>query len=124
LRARLDEPTFLDWNTLFSLIECEDFAKGTQRSLREGDPQSACLKLRHFYDSLADATLFSAGESFDRWKWRLPKLRRLGNDANLLRDYLAVQLNSPHQESMLASFIEVMLARGMERHAVLVRSFQ
>lgn len=125
LRSRLDEATFLDWNILFALMECEDFAKGVRRSLHEGDAQSACLKLRHFYDSLTDAILFSAGESLDRWKWRLPKLRRIGEDQGLLRDYLEVQFNSPHFEvSSLAGFVEAMLAKGLARHSVVSRRFQ
>ena len=124
LRARFDEQTFLDWNVLFSLMECEDYTKGTRRSLREGDPQSACLKLRYFYDSLVDGALFSAGESLDRWKWRLPKLRRLG-DAALLDDYLSVQLAAPaYDGAALAEFVTTALGRGLQRHSRLMGRFQ
>lgn len=124
LRARFDEQTFLDWNTLFSLMECEDYAKGTRRSLRECDPQSACLKLRYFYDSLADAVLFNAGESLDRWKWRLPKLRRL-REYSLLEDYLLVQFASPAQDGPnLVDFVTSALERGLARHAALMGRFE
>lgn len=123
LRARFDEQTFLDWNALFSLMECEDFTKGTRRSLRDGDLQSACLKLRYFYDSLVDSALFTAGESLDRWKWRLPKLRRLG-DAALLEDYLLVQLAAPARDgAALADFVTTALERGLLRHSRLMERF-
>jgi predicted nucleotidyltransferase len=111
LRARFDEQTFLDWNTLFCLMECEDYAKGV-------------LKLRRYYDSLADAALFARGQSLDRWKWRLPKLRCLG-DEELLAQYLDVQLSpAPHDTGALAEFVASALQRGRARHAVLVGRFE
>ena len=124
LRNQFDDRTFLDWNALFALMECEDYEKGTRRSLQEMDPESACLKLRHFYDSLVDATLFSQGDSLDRWKWRLPKLRRLG-DKDLLAEYLSVQFSpSNHDSALLAAKIHETLAQGCARHAALIARFE
>jgi hypothetical protein len=45
LRGQFDERRFLLWNAHFHLIESEDYAKGTQRSLGGGDPENAYLKL-------------------------------------------------------------------------------
>jgi hypothetical protein len=121
LRKRFPETTFLQWNQLFNLMECEDFAKGTRRSLREDDPESALLKLRRYYDSLADAALFGAGESLDRWKWRLPKLRRLAQP-DLLADYLSVQFNASAR-SGLPGFVNELLERGAARHAAMAEAY-
>lgn len=88
-----DESKFFAWNTHFHLIDAEDYVKGVKRSLNQGDDQSAYLKLQRLYDSLADAKLFAHGQSLDRWKWRLPKLRKLG-DAEFLALYLDVQIGS------------------------------
>jgi hypothetical protein len=91
MRAAFEERKFLLWNAHFHLLEAEDFLKGVRRSLLQEDAQSAYLKLVRLYDSLADARLFLAGESLDRWKWRLPKLRKVG-DPKFLDLYLRVQL--------------------------------
>lgn len=122
LRACFDEETFLRWNAMFCLMECEDYAKGTNRSLREGDAQSACLKLRYFFDNLVDATLFDAGQSLDRWKWRLPKLRLLAAD-ELHDDYIAVQF-SHGTDLHLTDLAKHMLVKGQVYHKELLRRYE
>jgi hypothetical protein len=121
LRERFPERAFLQWNQLFNLMECEDFAKGVRRSLREDDPESALLKLRRYFDSLADAALFGAGESLDRWKWRLPKLRRL-SQPDLLADYLSVQFGAPARNE-LPQFVDELLSRGAAHHVGMIGAY-
>ena len=91
LRHKFDERRFLAWNAHIHLVEAEDYIKGVARSLRENDSENAYIKILRLFDSLADAKLFLNGESLDRWKWRLPKLRKLGDDA-FLQLFLEVQI--------------------------------
>lgn len=95
LNRRFPSKRYFQWNATIYLIQAKDFRKGTQRSIREGDYENAYLKLTHLYDALADAFLFASGNSLDRWKWRLPKLRRFAPDA-FLNMYLDVQLRRNH----------------------------
>ena len=99
LLQMFDEWKFFTWNTHFHLIESEDYIKGVKRSLREPDEENAHLKLLRLYDSLADAKLFASGESLDRWKWRLPKLRKLG-DGEFLELYLNVQIGGGARDAL------------------------
>lgn len=91
LRRAFDEQKYLAWHAHVHLIEAEDYLKGVTRSLRENDSENAYIKILRLFDSLADAKLFLCGESLDRWKWRLPKLRKLADDA-FLQLYLDVQI--------------------------------
>lgn len=109
-----DESKFFAWNTHFHLIEAEDFVKGVTRSLNQGDDENAYLKLQRLYDSLADAKLFANGQSLDRWKWRLPKLRRL-DDAEFLALYLDVQFGSGGRAS-LRHRVSSLLERARDVH--------
>ena len=120
LRRDFDEEAFIRWNVFYFLMNCEDFAKGVRRSLREADLESGLLKLRCFYDALVDASLFDSGISLDRWKWRLPKLRMLGNDL-LLQNYLSVQFRDP-QDS--AAFVQRMLDEGLRCHSRMLARYE
>jgi hypothetical protein len=109
-----DEWKFLTWNTHFHLIEAEDYIKGVKRSLSQNDYENAYLKLLRLYDSLADAKLFSSGESLDRWKWRLAKLRKLG-DPEFLALYLDVQIGRGERNSLNVR-VKSLLERAQEIH--------
>lgn len=74
-----NDEKFLVWSIHVNLIEAIDYIKGTSRSLRGDDKLNALLKLRRGFDSIVDAAIYAGGESIDRWKWRLPKLRRISN---------------------------------------------
>ena len=91
LRAEFDEAKYLLWNAHYHLMKAREYQRGVKRSLANDDPENAYLKLTRLYDSLGDAYLFACGQSLDRWKWRLPKLRIHAGPAFLER-YLAVQL--------------------------------
>lgn len=114
LRETFDEWKFLAWNAHLHIIEAEDFLKGVKRSLGEHDEENAHLKLLRLYDSLADAKLFASGESLDRWKWRLPKLRKLG-DSEFLALYLSVQLGGG-ERSTLRERVSAQLERARSIH--------
>lgn len=105
LRSSLDDRKYLLWNIHYYLIQVQDAQKGTRRSLKEGDIESAYLKLTRLYDNLADAYLFSCDRSLDRWKWRLPKLRAVGNP-KFLQEYLDVQLLKEVDVKGLHRFVE------------------
>jgi len=109
LRSCLDDRKYFQWNVHHCLVQVTDAQKGTRRSLEEGDIENAYLKLTRLYDSLADAYLFSRGQSLDRWKWRLPKLRAAGRP-DLLQQYLNVQLLIGVGSEELRGFVEKYLA--------------
>jgi hypothetical protein len=71
---------------------------------------------------LADAMIFLSGDSLDRWKWRLLKLRRLA-DSNFLALYLDVQLLRKGSAS-LAGFVENHLASGIKWREALYRKLK
>ncbi|MDD0969010.1 MULTISPECIES: hypothetical protein [Pseudomonas] len=112
VKARFDEDAFFSWNALFHLMESEDFVKGTKRSLKAEDPESAYLKLCYFLNSLADAQIFLGRASCDRWKWRLPKLRTM-NVPQFLAFYLSVQIPQDVSAENLKVFVEKKLLQGV-----------
>lgn len=122
LKGRFDENLFFQWNVSYCVMECEDYTKGIKRSVRENDLQSALLKLRYFYDSLVDATLFDNGISLDRWKWRLPKLRKI-DDEELLNDYLSVQFLKTDDISNLGNFVLEKHLKGLHRYEILKNKY-
>ncbi len=111
LRSGFPDGAFQRWQAEHFVEAAGDFIKGVRRSLHEGDPQNAYLKLTRLYDALADLALANAGQSLDRWKWRLPKLRRFAAPA-LLDAYLDVQLC--RDQGDLHGFCTTALARAVE----------
>jgi hypothetical protein len=105
LGTRFDVRKFFLWNTYHCLVQVGDIQKETRRSLRNEDYESAYLKLTRLFDVLIDAYLFSSGQSLDRWKWRLPKLRA-GQRPDLLERYLDVQLVRSKYPHELRRFVE------------------
>jgi hypothetical protein len=107
-RSLFDDNQFFRWNTHTCLIQVEEGQKEVKRSLRNNDYESAYLKLTRVFDVLVDAFLFSSGQSLDRWKWRLPKLRA-ANRPDLLERYLDVQLLRLAGSESLSHFIDEQL---------------
>lgn len=108
-RSLFNDDQFFRWNTHTCLIQVEEAQKEIKRSLRNEDYESAYLKLCRLFDVLVDAFLFSSGQSLDRWKWRLPKLR--GADRpDLLARYLDVQMLRVSGSEDLGRFIDDQLA--------------
>ncbi|RMT17324.1 hypothetical protein ALP52_00316 [Pseudomonas amygdali pv. mori] len=112
IKARFDENAFFSWNALFHLMESEDFVKGTKRSLKANDSESAYLKLCYLLNSLADAQIFLGKASCDRWKWRLPKLRAM-DVPEFLAFYLSVQIPEDVSSESLKVFVEKKLLKGV-----------
>lgn len=111
LRDAFPDEAFFLWQCDYFIESAGDFTKGVRRSLRENDPENAYLKLTRLYDTIADLALARQGQSMDRWKWRLPKLR-LYSDPALLDAYLTVQLC--RDDGDLTAFCTRMLDRGTE----------
>lgn len=107
-RSLFDEDQFFRWNTHTCLIQVEEGQKEVKRSLKNNDHESAYLKLTRVFDVLVDAFLFSTGQSLDRWKWRLPKLRA-ANRPDLLERYLDVQMLRLAGSESLPHFIDEQL---------------
>lgn len=105
LRARLDDRKLAVWNVHHALIRSAEAMAGTRASLRQSDSENAYLKLSALYDALGDAYLFSRGQSIDRWKWRLPRLRALGKSP-FLEHYRDVRLMRHGDHETLAEFVE------------------
>lgn len=110
LKKQFDIGRFLRWAAEHELVNVGDRVKGTKRSLKEGDAENAYLKLGHLYDALADAFLFASGESLDRWKWRLPLLRRAEQDW-MLKAYRMVRLAPMPETEKLPGWINDHLDR-------------
>jgi predicted nucleotidyltransferase len=109
LMSRFNARKFFLWNAYHCLVQVGDIQKETKRSVKNGDYESAYLKLTRLFDVLIDAYLFSSGQSLDRWKWRLPKLRAAGRP-DLLEAYLNVQLVRTEHPHDLRQFVERNLA--------------
>jgi predicted nucleotidyltransferase len=109
LRSLFNDRKFFLWNTHNCLIQVSDAQKEVRRSLKNGDYESAYLKLCRLYDVLIDAYLFSNGQSLDRWKWRLPKLRAAGHP-DLLERYLDVHMLRTAELRDLRRVVEEQLA--------------
>jgi hypothetical protein len=105
LMSRFNARKFFLWNAYHCLVQVGDIQKETKRSVKNADYESAYLKLTRLFDVLIDAYLFSSGQSLDRWKWRLPKLRAAGHP-DLLEEYLDVQLMRTEQPYELRQFVE------------------
>ncbi|WP_374129598.1 hypothetical protein [Sphingomonas sp. 28-62-20] len=108
---------FCHWYAQLNLEFAREAQKGIRRSLDDGDPENAFLKLCHLQDLLIDAALFLAGDSLDRWKWRLAKARRtLAPD--WYADYLAVRLCRAG-DIPLTAFVAHWAEAGAARQAAL-----
>ena len=108
-RSLFHDDQFFRWNTHTCLIQVGEAQKEIKRSLNNEDYESAYLKLCRLYDVLIDAFLFSIGQSLDRWKWRLPKLRAAGRP-DLLARYLDVQIPRVNGSEELRRFVDDQLA--------------
>jgi hypothetical protein len=104
-RSLFHDDQFFRWNTHTCLIQVGEAQKEIKRSLKNEDYESAYLKLCRLYDVLIDAFLFSIGQSLDRWKWRLPKLRAAGRP-DLLARYLDVQIPRVNRSEDLRRFVD------------------
>ena len=110
LAERLDVRKYLAWRVHCIDVDLVDLDDGIARNLAAGDPENALFKLREAYHRLADRLICLAGESLDRPKWRLPKLRRIGRP-DFLREYLAVQLDGVSRGE-LVRFVSAGAARA------------
>jgi predicted nucleotidyltransferase len=104
LRLLLDDRKFIVWNVHRAILRSSGAMENARRSLRREDAENAYLKVSVLYDILGDAFLFARGESIDRWKWRLPKLRTIGCSA-FLEHYLDVKLLRRGQGESLRAFV-------------------
>jgi predicted nucleotidyltransferase len=104
LRRRLDHRRFVVWNVHHAILRSRGAIEDARRSLRQQDDENAYLKVSVLYDVLGDAFLFARGESIDRRKWRLPKLRTLGCQV-FLEHYLDVKLSRRNNGESLKAFV-------------------
>ena len=105
MRGRLCPKRLAAWGVNQALFRTGDAMAGTLSSLEQNDVENAYLKLADLYDALGDAVLYSKGQSADRWKWRLPKLRAFGPTPFVDR-YLDVKLPRRPPSEPLGAFVE------------------
>lgn len=105
MRSRMCPRRLAAWGVHQALVRSGNAMVGTLSSLQANDVENAYLKLSDLYDALGDAVLYSRGQSADRWKWRLPKLRAFGPTPFADR-YLEVKLPRRPPTEPLGAFVE------------------